>query len=392
MTGRPHVILEALQVKKDPAGTGRGIMDLCLALATRDRGLDFTVLTTSGKLFAELENQAGWRVRECPSARGGVVRKAVFTQFRLPGLVRGLGGDLLHSMQFLVPLRCPCLQVATVHDLAWRLYPSTIDEPRRGYYRWLVPRSLAKVDAIVANSRSTAADIRRFFPRTSSKIHVTPHGTPSWVLDRVCPENHGQSASSRPYFLFVGTLEPRKNLFRLLDGYEAFLAADATVQAPSDTVPDLVLVGGRGWKDSRLRKRMEHLRDNSRLRIMDYVGLDDLWELYCGAVALVFPSLYEGFGLPVLEAMTAGLPVLTSGRGGTGEVAGDAALLVDPENHRDIAAGMVRLAFEADLRERLALAGRIQSRKWSWSRTADLTVSVYRQLLAEDPVKKGLPP
>ena len=81
--------------------------------------------------------------------------------------------------------------------------------------------------------------------------------------------------------------------------------------------------------------------------------------------------------------MTAGLPVLTSDRGGTGEVAGDAALLVDPENHRDIAAGMVRLAFEADLRERLALAGRIQSRKWSWSSTADLTVSVYRQLLAE---------
>ena len=88
MTKRPHVILEALQVKKDPTGTGRGIMDLCWALAERDRNLDFTVLTTSGELFRELEDRPGWRIRECPQARGGAVQKALFTQFRLPELVR----------------------------------------------------------------------------------------------------------------------------------------------------------------------------------------------------------------------------------------------------------------------------------------------------------------
>jgi glycosyltransferase involved in cell wall biosynthesis len=390
MTKRPHVVLEALQVKKDPAGTGRGIMDLCWALAEKDRNLDFTVLTTAGEIFRDLENRPGWRVRECPQARGGAIQKAMFIQFRLPGLVRRIAGDILHSMQFLVPLRCPCIQVATVHDLAWHLYPETIEEPRRSYYRWLVPRSLAKVDAIVANSRSTAADARRFFPQASRKIHVTPHGTPRWVLDRVCREDPHQEAGGRPFFLFVGTLEPRKNLSRLMDAYEAFLASDAARDVPDDEVPDLVFVGGRGWKNSSQRHRMADLQGRGRLRVMNYVPLDELWDLYCNALALVFPSLHEGFGLPVLEAMTAGLPVLTSNRSGTAEVAGGKALLVDPENPGDIASGLARLAFDADLRQRLAKAGRGQCRKWSWSRTADLTVSVYLQLLKERPGKKGL--
>jgi alpha-1,3-rhamnosyl/mannosyltransferase len=392
MIRRPHIILEALQVRPPLTGTGRGILDLCWAMAEQDHGLDFSVLAAAPEMFAELVGRPGWRIVPCTGAGRSVLRKAVFTQFRLPGLVRGLGGDLLHSMQFLVPLRCPVPQVATVHDLAWRLFPGSIGEPRLSYYRFLVPRSLAKVDAIVANSRATAARTAACFPRVKDKISVTLHGTPRWVLDRSCPDSLSERGGGRPYFLFVGTLEPRKNLARLLDAYAAFLSSQEALQAPAASVPDLVLVGGRGWKESGLRRRLAGFVQQDRLKVMEYCGQDDLWDLYCGALALVFPSLDEGFGLPVLEAMAAGTPVLTSNRSGTAEVAGGCALLVDPEDAAEIAVGLGRLARDQELRNSLAARGRVRIRELTWSRTAQLTVAVYRKILDLEQSKKELPP
>ncbi|MEN8005622.1 MAG: glycosyltransferase family 1 protein [Candidatus Krumholzibacteriota bacterium] len=391
MNRRPRVILEALQVRPNPTGTGRGILDLCAALAEQDRGLDFSVLTTRRELFHDLDGRPGWRVVECPRARGGAFRKAVFTQFMLPGLVKRLGGDLLHCLQFLVPLRCPVPLVATVHDLAWRFFPETIEEPRLSYYRWLVPRSLAKADAVVANSRATASRTVDFFPQVGAKIHVTLHGTPRWVRERSCAEKIPDQAAGRPYFLFVGTLEPRKNLSRLLDAYESFLSSDEVRAQPPDSVPDLVLVGGRGWKESRLRTKIAQLEAGGRLTVVAYCGLDELWNFYCRARALVFPSLDEGFGLPILEAMAAGLPVLTSDRSGTAEVAGGKALLVNPENTAEIAAGLANLAFDEDLRRKLATGGRTRARELTWSRTAEQTVAVYHEMLDIYQDKKGLP-
>lgn len=391
MTARSHVILEALQVRKNPTGTGRVILDLCQALAEQDRGMDFTVLSTEAELFREFRGHPGWRIEECPQARGGSLRKALFTQLQLPGLVKRLKGDLLHCMQFLVPLRCSIPLVATVHDMAWLLFPETIEEPRRSYYRWLVPRSIGRVNAIVTNSQATAADTRRFFPRASDKIQVTPFGTPRWVQGRVRLPLTDSVPGSRPFFLFVGTFEPRKNLDRMMKAYELFLESKEVAAADPVSVPDLVFVGGKGWKDSSLRSRMEDLSRRGRLQVRDYCGPDALWELYCGAMALVFPSLNEGFGLPVLEAMAAGCPVLTADRSGTAEVAGDMALLVDPENTAEIAKALCQMAFDPTLRSRLAAAGPDRARQWSWNRTADLTVEVYRRLLESGLREKGLP-
>lgn len=387
MTRRPHVVIEALQVRPNPAGTATGIIDLCQALAAEDRGFDFTILTVAPDLFGDIRDHPHWQVQGCPQAGPGSFKKALFTQFRLPGLVRDLNGDLLHSMQFLVPLRCSVPQVATVHDLAWLLFPDTIEKLRRSYYRWLVPRSLDAVDAIVANSASTAADTAQYFPGTADKIHVTPHGTPSWVLERLANHVGDPVPAERPFFLFVGTLEPRKNLGRLMEAYDLFLGSAAVQAVGEDSVPDLVFVGGKGWRDSELLRPMEALSRRGKLKVLDYCSPDDLWQLYRSALALVFPSLHEGFGLPVLEAMACGLPVLTSNQGGTAEVAGEQALLVKPDSVQDIASGLSRLTFAKELRDRLAAGGPARARQWSWSRTAELTVEVYKGILDHQKVK-----
>ena len=381
MSRRPRIILEALQVRHDPAGTGRGILDLCRALAARDRGLDFSVLVTEPEVFGDLGAHPGWDLVPCPGARGGAMRKALFTQMQIPGLVRRLGGDILHCMQFLAPLRCPRPLVATVHDLAWLMYPETVEEPRRTYYRWLVPRTLSRAAAITVNSRATADETARLFPSVERRLRVTPHGTPSWVLDRGPAQILDEAR--RPFFLFVGTMEPRKKLTRLLDAYEIFMAGDDVGGLDSRAIPDLVLVGGKGWKDTGLRSRLATLTEGGKLFIHDYCDDDTLWGLYGSAIALVFPSLHEGFGLPILEAMAAGLPVLTSNRAGMREVAGDKALLVDPENVVEIAEGLRVMAFEPTVRSTYAAAGPARARMWSWSRTADLTEAVYRELLSD---------
>ncbi len=214
---KPVVVLDALLVTDKPTGVGRSILELTQALAASERGLDFRLLVTTEAPFAYLREAEEWTVVSCPGAVGGTFRKALFTQARLPRLCRAMGADVLHSLQFVAPWRVPCANVVTVHDLAWQLFPDTVEQPRRGYYRLLVPATLRRARAIVVNSEATARDVRRLHP-TTGQITVTPFGTPSWVrqvpLDGGPPDPAG--FGERPFFLFVGTLEPRKNLERLL--------------------------------------------------------------------------------------------------------------------------------------------------------------------------------
>jgi glycosyltransferase involved in cell wall biosynthesis len=129
----------------------------------------------------------------------------------------------------------------------------------------------------------------------------------------------------------VGTLEPRKNLENLVQAYRAFLDLPEVRSRPAGEVPQLQLIGGKGWKDSGLRRLMAPLVEAGQLKVLDYCGIEGLWESYGAACGLLFPSLHEGFGFPILEAMAAGLPVMTAARGAMAEVAGDHALLVDPK-------------------------------------------------------------
>jgi len=312
----------------------------------------------------------------CRGAAGGTLRKALWTQLVMPRVLRRLEADLLHCLQFVAPLRSPCPMVVTVHDLGYLRFPDTIEEPRRTYYRRLVPRSLHGAARVVCNSRATADDVAARFPASASRVRVTPFGVPSWVHER--PPAPASRPDDAP-FLFVGTLEPRKNLEGLVRAYGRFRERR---RRAGRTAPQLVLVGGRGWRDSGLRAALEPLVAAGAVTLRDYCGPEELWRQYGLARALLFPSLHEGFGFPILEAMVAGLPVVTSDRGAMAEVAGDAALLVDPADQDAMVGALERLTDDHELRRQLARAGHGRWPQWSWERTVAATLAAYREALA----------
>lgn len=386
MSRRGPIVLDALVLRPQPTGVGRSVLELIRALSQRDRGFDFLVLTTTPGLFDFLAGNPRWRVRECRGAGGGVMLKALHTQFVIPRVCAREQAALLHNLQFMGTLRAPCPTVVTVHDLTWLDHPETIEQPRLAWYRWLAPRMLARADRIVANSQTTAEGLRRADPDWAAKVAVTRFGTPAWVWasrERVLAAAPGDSQEPprRPYFLFVSTLEPRKNLPGLLAAYEEFLARAQAAGRPVDSIPDFHLVGPRGWKDGPLRRGIERLSSTGRLELLDYRSGDDLWRRYHLAKGLLFASLHEGFGFPILEAMSAELPVLTSDRDSMAEVGGDCALLVDPQNRTALADAMERLAWDDELCRRLGQAGLERARAWNWERTAEESCAVYRHVL-----------
>jgi glycosyltransferase involved in cell wall biosynthesis len=214
------------------------------------------------------------------------------------------------------------------------------------------------------------------FPDLAGCVHATPLGVPTWVHDQ--PPLSPVRDAAAP-FLFVGTLEPRKNLERLLLAYEAFRQERRREKRPC---PPFVLVGGRGWRDSGLRPLLGRLTAAGGVVVKDYCSQAELWQEYGLARALLLPSLHEGFGLPILEAMAAGVPVLTSDRGAMAEVAGDAALLVDPFNQDALAAGLRRLVDDQELVRACVARGRANLGRWTWSRTARATTAIYAGILA----------
>jgi glycosyltransferase involved in cell wall biosynthesis len=381
VTPRPHVILDGLLVRERPTGVGHAVLELCAALAAEDRPFRFSVLASAPQMFGFLDGRADWQVVDCPGAAGGTLRKAWFTQAVVPGLVRRLGGTLLHSLQFVAPLGLGCPSVVTVHDLAYQMFPGTVEEPRRSYYRLFVGPSLRRAAAVVTNSAATAADVRRLHPAAAGRVEVTPFGLPSWAARAAAGTGPTPAPGSggRPRFLFVGTLEPRKNLVGVLAAYERFLQAS---DRPHEACPSLLFVGARGWRDSALRRAMEPLQEAGHLEVRDYCESGELWSLYRSAHALLFPSLHEGFGFPILEAMAAGLPVLTANRGAMAEVAGEAALLADPEDAGALAEAMRTLAWDDGTRGRLIAAGHRRAGQWTWERTAQATSDVYARVAA----------
>jgi glycosyltransferase involved in cell wall biosynthesis len=289
--------------------------------------------------------------------------------------ITGQRFDVTHSSHpLLLPAR-DAAHVVTIHDLNFLLHPERTQAEIRRDYPALARAHAQRADAVLVPSAFTAGDVERRLGVDRNRIAVCPPGAPDWA-----PRS---SAPSSGYILFFGTLEPRKNVGGLLDAYERLI--DGTPKG----MPELVLAGratdaARPWLERIARPPLR-----GAVRHIGYVDPADRQALYAGARLLVMPSFDEGFGLPVLEAMTVGVPVVAANRGSLPEVLGGAGSLVDPENPADIAAAIARLLRDEAYANACTAAGLARASDFRWSRTAERVHDMYQQAIARHAGRRG---
>jgi glycosyltransferase involved in cell wall biosynthesis len=285
--------------------------------------------------------------------------------------------DVLFVPSHLLPLLPKALlppTVVTVHDLGYIYFPAAHPLRQRLYLTWGTRWSVAAATRVIAVSQATARDLLHHAGATPAQVQVVYEAVDAPPQPALSAAAHAQSRRrlglEGPYALYVGTIQPRKNLVRLV---EAFTRIAPTVGW------DLVLAGGAGWLSDDILAACAASAAADRIHRLGYVAADDLAALWAGAQSFLFPSLYEGFGLPILEAQRAGVPVMTAQGSSLPEVGGDAALYVDPTDVEAIAQAMLQLSQDEALRQRLIEAGHANVRRFSWTKAAAETLAVLEE-------------
>jgi glycosyltransferase involved in cell wall biosynthesis len=374
-----HVVLDARYVSRLQSGIGHYTQHLIAGLAALDGTTRYTCLVVRAGpgLNVSQPNLDTWPTRvSYDNHVAGDLWLLAYLPFRL----RRLGADVYHGPAVFLPLvKLGYRTVVTVHDLVSFLFPETVPRKYSLYMRLMTRLAVHSADHIIAVSRATRDDLVRVLGVREDQVAVIHEGVASEFAGSPAPE--AEEAVLRrygiraPYCLFVGNLEPRKNLGRLVEAF-ALLAARGGVDL------QLVLAGTRGWLYRDIFRAVEAHGLSARIVVTGYVPSPDLPTFYRAAACFVFPSLYEGFGLPVLEAMSAGTPVVASRVGAIPEVAGDAALLVDARRPAELAEAIWSVLTEPALRSRLATRGRARARLFTWDRMARETLAVYRAVHA----------
>ncbi len=281
--------------------------------------------------------------------------------------------DLFHATEHLLPPLKNARSVFTLHDLIFQFFPEFHLPLNRWFLRNAMPHFLRRADAIIAVSDCTKRDAMRFYGIPPDKITVIYEGVNPALRPVADPTliaaARARYARNQPFLLFLGTIEPRKNIPALVEALRTLRARG---------LPQRLLVAGRkGWLYEGVFQRIRELGMESEVDFLDYVPDADLPALFAACDAFVFPSLYEGFGLPPLEAMACGAPVVCSNTSSLPEVVGDAALTVDPRQVGEMAAAIERVVCDAQARDELRAKGLAQAAKFSWERAARETMQVY---------------
>lgn len=363
-----------------------GIANYAINVLPHLQMLNLTLLSPQPREFLQAQGLTTYHYRSVPAnlspdaGKAGHLRRLVWTQLTLPRLCYSLTHQplgarspssleqvkpLLFSPLPEAPLFSQCRSVVMVHDLIPLRFPNW-RSPLTPYFRYYVPRVLAQAQHILCNSKATADEVMQQFGMTAQKLTPIPLG---YDASHFRPLN----LPTRNYFLYLGRCDPHKNVSRILTAF---------AQLPKPQAYELWLVGPLDARYTpRLMAQATELGIAAQVKMVDYVPYANLPQILGQAIALVFPSLWEGFGLPVLEAMACGTPVITSNRSALPEVAGDAALLVNPEDVREIAAAMEQVATQPQMRSHLQTAGLARAAQFSWQLTGAQTAAVLQRFL-----------
>lgn len=315
------------------------------------------------------------------SSFSGYLYRAASTFLPVPySFFFGRKSDVTHFFNYIVPPFVSGKKVVTVHDMVYKAFPDTVRGRTKFMLNTGLKRSMRRADIIVTDSEFSKEEILKYFPQHKRKIRVVPCGVdlerfkPCTDLERISKVKSSLGIEG-DYFLYVGTIEPRKNLRRLIAAYAAF------VKKVGENSPKLVLAGGKGWLDGEIYASVRKLGLEGKVLFTEYVPAGDMTPLMCGALAFVFPSLYEGFGMPPLEAMACGAPVLTTNAASLPEVVGDCAVICDAYSVKSIAQGLYRLYSDKDLRAQLSRKGIERAKGFTWERSAQMLHDIYRELV-----------
>jgi glycosyltransferase involved in cell wall biosynthesis len=303
------------------------------------------------------------------------IPRMIWMQTLAPRALRRLRPDIAHFTNGMVPLASPVPTVVTIHDMSLTLYPRYHPPRRVLLNRPLVDLAARRADAIITVSQSAKRDIMNAYGLPAERVHVV-HEAAAPSFQRVDNEHElarvrQQYSLPERYILYVGTVEPRKNLPKLIEGF-------ADRHRRGDLPHQLVCVGPYGWLSRDIESLLERLEIKDAVRFAGYLPFADLPALYTLAEMFVFPSLYEGFGLPVIEAMACGVPVITGNVTALNEVAGNAVERIDALDAQSLGEVMVRLARDRERRDELTRLGLERSHLFSWEQAARETLDVYR--------------
>lgn len=288
--------------------------------------------------------------------------------------------DIYHFFNFIVPPRIEGKVITTIHDMTYELYPETMDKKNLKRIKSDIHYSVNRADKIITVSESSKNDIMKFLSVDEAKIEIVYNGVEYDKFNKSYSEDEKSKIRvkytlPKNYILYMGTLEPRKNIESIIEAFSLFKKENTV----SNQNTKLVIAGKKGWLFENIFNLVNKLSLKDDVIFTDYIDENDKSIIYNMASLFVFPSLYEGFGIPVLEAMASSVPVITSNVSSLPEVAGDAAILVEPKDIKSIAKYMSKVLADKKLRNNLIREGHEQAKKFTWESSAKKLVNIYRE-------------